>query len=582
MTPTKNIILMITFSRMFLILCIFLTALKGFSQQRIFSPQLWLSNPKEIITAKQTLNSLNNYGTLIVDANNLNSSISKVDDENHLFLVYRSESPENIISILSKKKSLFLNSDRVKINDSVTLSGYNENYGELLDVKFGGMEEGRFWMNPNLENTKVYELILINGASKFSVNEIRTYLSLKYGIDLIDPKQYEYNKQKLWDSSDKKYGSHIFGIAKLSAFSLVPNNTVHSKDQDLHISINSDNKKKLQDGSFILFGHNNKGLTFNKSTKQSNKSWQVQTNIGYVKLDVSIPLSKLQNVNASYKLLVGGETDFKTYSGTVRDSLYVFKNVSFSKESPAFLRLSESISDIELDITNTCGKFMVQVKPKVTPKSFSITIKNDKGNQVHSSKTVSSVFSVTDVSSNYYDIRINYDGRVIDKRVPTYSGSLNTPTLKQTYKLDGGSVDIVLSGFKPEQVEWYKGTVKIGAGNSVKLDSAGSYSVKINGEGDCSHQQQFSVIPSYASEQWSAFPNPLEVTEELNVSFNLEKVKTVEAVIYTIDGKLVKQFNLGEIQSKTVSLGRIADAAGTYMLVVYIDNVPQIQKIILK
>lgn len=573
---------MITFPRVFLIFCIFLTAFKGFSQQRIFSPQLWLSNPKEIITMHQSLTSLNNYGKLVVDANNLNSSISKVNDDNHLFLVYRSEAPENIISILSRNKSLFLNSDRVKINDSVTLSGYNENYGELLDVKFGGMEKGRFWMNPNLENTKIYELILVKGTSKFSVNEIRTYLSLKYGIDLIDPKQYEYNKQKLWDSSDKKYGSHIFGIAKLSAFSLVPNNTVHSKDQDLHISINNENKKKLQDGSFILFGHNNKSLTFNKSTKQSNKSWQVQTNIGYVKLDVSVPLSKLQNVNASYKLVVGGESDFKTYSGSIKDSLYVFKNVSFSKETPAFLRLSETVSDLDLDITNTCEKFMVQVKPKVTPKSFSITIKNDKGSQVYGSKTVSSAFSVTEVSSSYYDIRINYDGRILDKRISTYSSSLNTPSLKQTYKLDGGSVDIVLSGFKAEQVAWYKGAVKVGAGNSIKLESAGSYSVKITGEGDCNHQQQFSVIPSYATEQWSAFPNPLEATEELNVSFNLEKAKTVEAIIYTIDGKFVKQFKLGEIQNKTVSLGRIAGAAGTYMLVVYIDNVPQIQKIILK
>lgn len=573
---------MITFPRVFLILCIFLTYFKGVSQQRIFSPQLWLSNPKEIITAQQSLTSLNNYGKLVVDANNLNSSISKIDDENHLFLVYRSEAPENIISILSRNNSLFLNSDRVKINDSVTLSGYNENYGELLDIKFGGMEKGRFWMNPNLENTKVYEMILLKGNSEFSVNEIRTYLSLKYGIDLIDPKQYEYNKQKLWDSSDKKYGSHIFGIAKLSAFSLVPNNTVHSKDQDLHISINNENKKKLQDGSFILFGHNNKSLTFNKSTKQSNKSWQVQTNIGYVKLDVSVPLSKLQNVNASYKLIVGGETDSKTYTGTVRDSLYVFKNVSFSKETPAFLRLSEAVSDIDLDITNTCEKFMVKVKPKVTPKSYFITIKNDKGTQVYNSQTVSSVFSVSDVPSSYYDIRISYDGRVLDKRIATYSSSLSTPSLKQVYKLDGGSVDIILSGFKAEQVEWYKGTVKIGTGNSVKLESAGTYTVKIAGEGDCNHQQQFSVIPSYAAEQWSAYPNPLEATEELNVTFNLEKAKTVEAIIYTIDGKLVKQFKLGEIQNKTVSLGRIAGAAGTYMLVVYIDNVPQIQKIILK
>ncbi len=573
---------MLTFQRIFLAGCILLSASKGASQQRIFSPQLWLSNPKEMHSFKESASNLNSYGNLVVDARTLNSSVNKVDDNNHLFLVYRSEAPENIISILSRNKSLFLNSDRVKINDSITVSGYNENYGELLDVRFGGMDQGRFWMNPKLESTKIYELILVNGNSNFSVNEIRTYLSLKYGIDLIDPKQYEYNKQKLWDSSDKRYGHHIFGIAKLNSFSLGPNETVHSKDQDLHILINSENKKKLKDGSFLLFGHNNKSFSFNKASKQNNKIWFAQTNMDYVKVDLAFPASKFQNVNAQYQLVVGNGENARTYDGTMRGSLYVFRNVSFSKDTPAVLKLSETTSGIELDVTNTCKDFIVKLKPGSAARSFFIKIKDDKSNVVHSSKSVSSVFSVADVSSQYYDIQINYDGQVLERRIFSYHNNLNASGLKKSYRLEGGTVQITLPASNEKQFEWYKGQAKIGSGNSIELDSAGDYSMKVTGEGGCSSEQKFTVQLSEAYGQWSAYPNPLELNEDLNVSFNLESKKKVDLIIYTIDGKLVKKVSLGEIQNKTVSLGPIAGSSGTYMLVAYIDNVPQIQKIILK
>lgn len=573
---------MLTFQRIFLAGCILLSASKGASQQRIFSPQLWLSNPKEMHSFKEDASNLNSYGNLVVDARTLNSSVNKVDDNNHLFLVYRSEAPENIISILSRNKSLFLNSDRVKINDSITVSGYNENYGELLDVRFGGMDQGRFWMNPKLESTKIYELILVNGNSNFSVNEIRTYLSLKYGIDLIDPKQYEYNKQKLWDSSDKRYGHHIFGIAKLNSFSLGPNETVHSKDQDLHILINSENKKKLKDGSFLLFGHNNKSFSFNKASKQNNKIWLAQTNMDYVKVDLAFPASKFQNVNAQYQLVVGNGENARTYNGTMRGSLYVFRNVSFSKDTPAVLKLSETTSSIELDVTNTCNNFIVKLKPGSAARSFFIKIKDDKSNVVHSSKSVSSVFSVADVSSQYYDIQINYDGQVLERRIFSFHNNLNASGLKKSYRLEGGTVQITLPASNEKQFEWYKGQAKIGSGNSIELDSAGNYSMKVTGEGGCSSEQKFTVQLSEAYGQWSAYPNPLELNEDLNVSFNLESKKTVDLVIYTIDGKLVKKVSLGEIQNKTVSLGPIEGSSGTYMLVAYIDNVPQIQKIILK
>lgn len=572
---------MLTLRKLFIILCTICISMKGYCQQRIFSPKLWLSNPKETKSHNQSLVSLNNYGQLTLDVNTLNSSINKIDHNNHLFLVYRSEEPENIISILGRAKSLFLNSDRIKINDSITVSGYNEHYGELLDVKFGGIENGRFWMNPQLQNTKIYEFILVNDK-EFTINEIRTYLSLKYGIDLIDPNQYEYDNKQLWDRSDKRFGNHIFGIAKFSAFNLNLNKTVHSKDQDLRIAISDGYKKSLKDGNYILFGHNNKALNFNRQTKESNKRWLANTNMDHIKLDISVPLSKLQNINSDYKLIVGDDKNFKTYKGKVKDSVYIFKNVAFSKDQKSVLRINEIAAELELDVINTCKDFSVGIKPKTPIRSFSVKIKDDKNNVIYNSNSVSSKFSTQDISSRYYDVLITYNGQVLNKRITAYSSTLNSPLSKKSYELDSGSVLISLPKNQYKQIEWYKGPTKIGTENSIELDAAGSYQVKVTGEGGCSYEQHFVVLSSYSHQEWRVFPNPLGSNEDLNVSFQFEKNKNVDIKIFSIDGKLIKELQLGTLQNKTINIGRILGSSGTYMLVAYIDNVPQIQKIILK
>lgn len=576
-------LLMLLKSKLLLFFGALLASYIASAQQRTFSPQLWLNNPKESKSYNERLRSLNNYSTFTLDINTLNSSINKIDSNNHLFLVYRSNGPENIVSVLGRTKSLFLNSDKIRVNDSIVVSGYNEHYGELLDVKFGGFAGGRFWMNPHLQNTTIYEFILVNrNNGNFKINEIRTYLSLKYGIDLIDYRQYEYNNKQLWDSSDKQFANRIFGLAKFTAFNLDLNQAVHSKDLDLMITISEGYKNSLKDGNYILFGHNNKTLTFNRQTNESNKQWLVTTDLDYMKLDVMVPLSKLKNTISDYNLVVSDDKGAINYKGSIKDSVYIFKNVFFSKDKKSLIKIKETFGGVKLDITNTCNEFAIAVKPAVDIKSYSMKIKDDTGNIIYESDLLSSKFSTKDISSRYYDILITYNGEVLKKKISSYSGTLATPLLKNNYVLDGDAVQISIPENQYKKVEWYKGATKIGFTHNIELTTAGNYSVKVTTDENCSQEQQFTVSASYAHEGWQVFPNPVNTTEDLNIFFQFEKDKNVDIKIFSIDGKLIKEFQLGTIRNKTINIGRISGASGTYMLVAYIDNVPQIQKIIIK
>src|SRR5690606_17838672 len=164
-------------------------------------------------------------------------------------------------------------------------------------------------------------------------------------------------------------------------------------------------------------------------------------------------------------------------------------------------------------------------------------------------------------------VLITYNGQILNKRITAYSSTLNSPLSKKSYELDGDSVLISLPKNQYKQIEWYKGSTKIGTENSIELNAAGSYQVKVTGEGDCSYEQPFVVLSSYSHQEWRVFPNPLGSNEDLNVSFQFENNKNVDITIFSIDGKLIKELQLGALQNTTISIGRLIASSGTYIRV---------------
>lgn len=558
----------------------------GYAQENTsFKPQLWLSNPRVAADSLNAFDKLNFHRDLGISKGNLWRSSHKVDSPQHLFLVYKSKKIEQMVSFMGKKNALFLEGKNLRINDTVNLDGYNESYGELLDVQFSNIENGTFWMNPALKDSRIFELVLVDKkATQRPVNEIRTYLSLKYGIDLIDYKQYQYNDKQLWDGGDPTYNRRIFGLARMNYFNLFPSKSMHSKDQDLIVAVAD--QKQFDEGTFVLLGSNGKNFTFDRKTKQSHRKWLAQTNKDNLKVDISVVLDKLEQAANSfneYELLVGAKGQ-QTYSypAQLTDSLLVFKDVLFHKETGSIVRLKEHRSDVRFDIDNSCDQFELKLEGPSKMEGFRLDIVDETGKNVLSETTRKKIYTVSENSSAYFDVTLEYNNKRISKRIATLSGALKAEDLNKQYTLLGDVLEIRLENPQKMRYQWMKGDHVVAEGNQVSLSQEGSYTLMISNTAGCSVTQNFSVGAAMENEQWRVFPNPARADEQVQVAFNLAQQSQVELAVYQSDGKLVKTMTLGNTQNQTVSLGKFASSAGVYMVVAYIDQIPQIKKIIIK
>jgi len=552
----------------------------------MFKPTLWLSTPQKAADTLTDFKKLNFHKSLELGKNNFWGSSKRIDKAQHLFLVYKSRKNENIVSLIGQKRAVFLDGKKLVLNDSIDLNGYNESYGELLDVSFSNIKEGRFWMNPELKDSQVFELLLVDQKSPFDVNEIRTYLSIKYGIDLIDHKQYTYNGKKLWNGENKSFNNHIFGLAAMSRFNLQPFQSTHSKDRDLIVSLTKKQQRQMNEGAYVLLGSNSQPLTFETKTKLSSKQWLVQTNKERVLADISIPVSRLNAAEDSfneYELIVGAKGGERvSYSAITRDTLVVFKNVAFSNSTGTIVRLKEHSSDIKFETENNCNELRLKVDGVSATDGFRLSIADDQGRNVLMEHVPTKAYTVPNNNSAYFDVTLEYNRKKISKRITTTSGTLKAADLQKYYTLDQDKLAIRLANPRNFTYEWFKNDVPLGSGNSIDITNEGNYTLNISNAGGCSLTQYFSVGKAFQNEQWRVFPSPASVSEDVQVIFELTEKASVNIALYQSDGKLVKSLNLGTIQNKSLNLGRFASSAGVYMVVAYINDIPQIKKIIIK
>lgn len=184
------------FKRRLFLVFILLNSHLHFGQPKdVFTPPFWIKNfmNQDTLTDKK----LNSYLPLLLDSNQNWISKNKLKENNNLFIVYKSGiESENLLSIVGKNRAIFLNSDNLKIPSEIDTNGYNQIYGEILDISFGKIEDGILKINDTTKESLIYEIIIKNNLTLTEINEVRTYLSIKYGIDLLDSKKYRYRDEE--------------------------------------------------------------------------------------------------------------------------------------------------------------------------------------------------------------------------------------------------------------------------------------------------------------------------------------------------------------------------------------------------
>ncbi|KAA5535583.1 T9SS type A sorting domain-containing protein [Paenimyroides baculatum] len=574
-----------------LLLCcvfsLFFSKTMVYSQEaKSFKPDLWLQNPQRIKDTVKEFDKLNFQSRLSLSKKNIWTSTKKINNSNHLFVVYKSNRDENLISLIGSGKSLFLDGKKLKLNDSIDLNGYNEAYGELLDVQFSGIEDGKFWLNPNFKESNIFEIILIEKSGQTAaVNDVRTYLSIKYGIDLIDYKQYGYSGKKWWDGAGKSFNHNIFGLAKMDYFNLNNYKSTHSKDQDLIVFNSGSVETMFQEGDYLLFGNNKKSLTFDRKTKLSNKQWLGQTNKEKAVVDLAFPVNKLNQDPDSfteYELIVGNKGLKTVYTGEVKDSLLIFQKVVFTNAENQIVKLKEYKADLKFETVTLCDQFQLKVEAPSNIANYSVKIYDDKNVAVLSSVNLREVYTIKNTSSAYFDVMLTYNNKKSTKRVDTGMAVLNPKGLNKHYTMYDGAITIKLPEIENVKYQWFKNDQEIGQGSHVTLDTEGNYSLKVSNGEDCWQTKPFTVGNDFNDGGWRVYPNPALASEEVSIMFQLAEASDVQLSIYTNEGRLVKSVAIGTVENETYNLGALQLSSGVYILVAYINKVPQIKKIIIK
>lgn len=562
------------FFRFILTLLAFLSSGILFSQASDYGvPLLWLKG-NDIQGVSSQLNAYPKMHT------KSEGSARKFSGGNHIFVVYRSGNEEPIMSILGKESGVFVGSQSVFKGKKISTEGYSQQYGELVDVKVSAIENGELWVHSTTE-TEVYEIMVFDKyLSRLKINEIRTYLAIKYGLDLSNTDQYVYGEENIWEKSED-YDHAIFGIGYLDTYNLLQKQSVHSKDGDLKVSYATRRSNKVKRGDYVLFGNNDKPFSFN-TDDYNNKQWLCRSNMDEVYIDLYVPQEKMSSVELDRFLV---ELHFQgkkqSYAGVVEKEHIVFRNVRLTK-GDYILKLKGEKTALNFDYKLSCDTTNIIFSSDYEGQ-FNLQVTDDKGAQVINTNSFEKRFELDNNSSAYFDVRVASARGDISRRIYTLSKALADKELKETYTLnDTGQLLIQASTLNvSEDVErkWMKDGEVIAQGNYVQINKPGRYSL-VSTMGDCSVNQSFAVFGSNDFQQWTVYPNPGKESEPVSISFDLEKDQDIKVDVYHVDGKKVRSLFYEDVHADTYEIGFLSK--GQYIIVAYIDALPQIKKIVIK
>lgn len=191
--------------------------------------------------------------------------------------------------------------------------------------------------------TDLYEVIYVNDAfTNLDHQKIQTYLSVKYGISLLNASNYvDAAGKTVWNSGlNSQYNTHITGLGRSDYFNLNQTQTKNSVDNRLEISSSDFNNNE-----YFFVGANNEESRFEKINEGEmlSSSWLVQTNAGSKLTNLKFKLDANLHSTGVYELLINQTASSFTSSqdvvrvvGKVVNNELIFENVMFDTDGNGF------------------------------------------------------------------------------------------------------------------------------------------------------------------------------------------------------------------------------------------------------
>ena len=285
----------------------------------------WIMNEAQTVSGSSTIKNILNFHPAVF----FNIADSTFVDEGSLkseftfFAVFKSKANANtkIAKIKSNKYNIKIYPEAIKINDSVQYQKGDVKKGIMVSFKTkkNKLDYNRKIIfklfdpenNPNGEKTQLIEFIYYpRMLNSYEQNKVETYLSIKYGISLLDNKPYVVGKnKKIWNKdSSNVYQNRITGLGRLDESKLYQKQSLNNLGKDVVMgltqvdTLNMLNNNSIANGCFLLWGDD--GENFQMSDAQGSTAIKVLKRKWRVQLTSTDSLYADSLYNENYKIKI--------------------------------------------------------------------------------------------------------------------------------------------------------------------------------------------------------------------------------------------------------------------------------------
>ncbi|UUC46701.1 T9SS type A sorting domain-containing protein [Flavobacterium cerinum] len=604
---------------------------KGFSSSR-----LWIKGVQDTLpTSRNAGNNvpLFNFNPTILKTESLFKN--KLTDQSSLFVVFKSdvEEEKSVLTLKYGKEKTFVTNKQILSDKALEYKEVDSKNGIVLSYLYDKTEPFvkkkntlLFDIVDDIQNSKdnkeqLLEFIYFpKVVSAIERRKVETYLSIKYGISLKG--NYDYinaTHDTIWDyNKNKSYNSRVTGIGRADSQQLYQKQSGNAEHDGLYIGLgtiekeNSTNKNTLNNNAYLIWGDNNKmsgipvkndagvqkmdriwkSVAFNKKAQDT-----IFTQVRILKKEMKIDSGRAEKDKFLW-LAVSAQTEgefdytsatyYKQVQSVNNDTLH-FNRIPWKDTALfTFVKAPAFFAEIKTTdpncITQEQGKIEVKFIGGQAP--YNVTLLS--GNLKKQYTTTETSLLLEDVRPGTYRLTIvDYTKQLFEKEAIIKSlDKLDVQLAEKWYLSTDGSIDImpiIAEGNEKELTyEWLHDADIIATDKKATITQAGNYSLRILNKEGCSKVLPFKVLTSDNSngEQLALYPNPVGVTSDFSIVFNLLEKADAQIKVYDLNGRQIREKSFKSIKSYTHKDN--ISVEGTYMILININGETSARKLIVR
>ena len=465
-------------------------------------------------------------------------------------------------------------------------------------------------------------IVFDNPLTELEYAGVQTYLSLKYGVGILQTDYITPKGEVIWSKEENKdYSTGIFGLARDESYNLYQK---QAKDNYGLLSIcvndffetNQNNTGELMRDSYIIASNNGNNPNYDISvsddqfgSKLLNKcKWKINTSGTTLnQSDIILKINRYQLFKDSLSdiyLLIdkSANNDYSTFTKQLPSNIdqegnLYFKDIpwgSSNLNSANFTFALDSKLNVELTYkTPNCSKEPAHITGNIIGNGspYQLTVFNEEDNIIQEKTITEQTFDleINNLGNYLLEIVDSKNNRVryqSEDKLQNYS----TPKLLETdYWIYSQPIEITIPSSNDLEIvsyNWYYNENWLTNEKQIVANKEGNYTLVYNTSSGCQLEESFYVFDKRASnnednvttsienytstqENISVYPNPMR-DNNYKIAINIESPSDIDIELYKMDGAIVYKDRLSKAD-KIIYTGQIK-STGVFLLIIKVEG----------